>query len=1212
MPRDLLFGLLALQNGLISSNELIAAFALWTASDGPPMADVLCGSGALAVSDRALVDALVRVHLKIHDDADKNRAALELNHCNGERHTADGESVVEANLALVGSGLSSDAERTCTYAIAAAPGGGQRFRVLRPHARGGLGAVFVAFDAELHREVALKQILDKHTDDPVSRQRFVLEAEITGGLEHPGIVPVYSFGADGAGRPYYAMRFIRGVCLKEAIGQFHANYGGCAERSKGYRKWPASLTVCLDDSSPTTIDPGHRSLELRKLLRRFLDVCDAIDYAHSRGVLHRDIKPSNIIVGEHGETLVVDWGLAKATGKSDPGSSERTLRPSSGSGSAETLPGSALGTPAFMSPEQAEGVLQQVGPHSDVYSLGATLYCLLTAVPPFAGDAVDVIPAVRKGAFPPPRVIDPSIDRALESICLKAMALRPADRYRSCRALAEDIERWMADEPVSAWREPFSRRARRWVERNRTTVAATVVALVAGVVGLGAIAGVQARANTALKKANDATARALGETRNAQAETRAALAKSEDSRQQAETVSNFLIDALRSLDPAQTGREVKVAYVLDRASAQLEQGFAGSQATKGKLLDTLGTTYRGLGLYDKAVSLHTKARTVREVALGLDDAETLESRSNLAVAYYEAGQTAEAIALHETTLTLREARLGPDHPDTLQSRNYLANAYDAAGRKSEAAALYEATLKLRESKLGPDHRDTLQSRGNVAIAYRAAGRLSEAIALSESTLKVQEAKLGPDHPDTLKSRNNLAIAYQDAGRQSEAIALFETALKFSEAKLGPDHPDTLLVRNNVTTSYLQAGRLADVITLHEKEFMRVQSPFGPDDPRTLQRAANLAMAFKAVARAQRDSSRHQEAVRSYRRAVTIQDDLVKRRPEMAIYKNALAWFLTDFGMCLREVGLVSEAEGALERALAIWLGRISEQSSVTFGSMENLLWTLDELGKVGRPSGRVGKAIAAYRRAMEATARIVTAHPEVPRHTDLQAELHEKLGLLLAESGRSTEAMSLRRQAVALREQALERCASTLGFDHPDTLTSRTHLIDAYESLGRWADAEPLHRNDLALRRKTAKPDSLMLADNLTNLGRNLLKQKKASDAEPLLRESLAIRGKAAPDDWCAYDAMSLLGEALISQRRFAEAELLVEPGYEGMRERKSRIAAIDRIRLREAGGRVVRLYEDWGKTQQAAAWKAKLDIPDLPADVFAHPSTTPPETERG
>jgi serine/threonine-protein kinase len=178
---------------------------------------------------------------------------------------------------------------------------------------------------------------------------------VTGGLEHPGIVPVYGLGTYGDGRPYYAMRFVRGDSLKEAVDRFHAD---AALRS----------------------DPDGRSLELRKLLRRFTDICNAIEYAHSRGVLHRDFKPVNVIVGKHGETLVVDWGLAKAVGRAEPevDSGERTLIPSSASGSVETLPGSALGTPAYMSPEQAAGDLDRLSARSDVYSLGATLYCLLT------------------------------------------------------------------------------------------------------------------------------------------------------------------------------------------------------------------------------------------------------------------------------------------------------------------------------------------------------------------------------------------------------------------------------------------------------------------------------------------------------------------------------------------------------------------------------------------------------------------------------------------------------------------------------------------------------------------------------------------------------------------------------------------------------------------------------------------------------------------
>ena len=474
----LLIGLLALQTGLIQQAQLVAAFHAWTCDKSRTLADHLVELRHLNAAQRAAIEALAALHVQAHGgDMEKSLAAIPAGKSTREGLEKLGDADIGATLGHVASSHGSthdgDADRTASYAVGTATSDGQRFRVLRPHARGGLGAVFVALDSELNREVALKQILDHHADDPTSRQRFLLEAEVTGGLEHPGIVPVYGLGTYDGGRPYYAMRFIRGDSLKEAIEHFHA-----------------------DDSLKN--NPGRRSLELRKLLRRFMDVCNAIDYAHSRGVLHRDIKPGNIIVGKHGETLVVHWGLAKPTGRVESGTDadERTLMPVSASGSAETLPGSALGTPAYMSPEQALGDLDRLGPRSDVYSLGATLYCLLTGRPPFQGDDIgEVLRKVRNGAFVRPRQFDPTIDAALEAVCLKAMASQPEDRYSSCRALAEEVERWMADEPVLASPEPFSQRARRWAKRNRTAVTAALVALLAGVVGLSAVLAVQRGAN---------------------------------------------------------------------------------------------------------------------------------------------------------------------------------------------------------------------------------------------------------------------------------------------------------------------------------------------------------------------------------------------------------------------------------------------------------------------------------------------------------------------------------------------------------------------------------------------------------------------------------------------------------------------------------------------------------------------------------------------
>ena len=298
------YGLLALRTGLIDEDQLRTALRSWSRDKVRPLADHLTELGALDRGQRSLLDDLSSQHLKKHGgDIEKSLAALPVERSICETLAGIGDPDLSTTLRSI----ATDPSATLTFAGPEFVGDsdgrpqladGRRFRILRHHASGGLGAVFVALDGELHREVALKQILERHADDPGSRARFLLEAEITGGLEHPGIVPVYGLGSDANGRPYYAMRFIKGDSLKQAIDGFHGD-----ERLRR--------------------EPGRRSLELRKLLRRFIDVCNAVDYAHSRGVLHRDIKPGNIVVGKHGETLMIDWGLAKATGRADSGDMRR-------------------------------------------------------------------------------------------------------------------------------------------------------------------------------------------------------------------------------------------------------------------------------------------------------------------------------------------------------------------------------------------------------------------------------------------------------------------------------------------------------------------------------------------------------------------------------------------------------------------------------------------------------------------------------------------------------------------------------------------------------------------------------------------------------------------------------------------------------------------------------------------------------------------------
>jgi serine/threonine protein kinase len=363
------------------------------------------------------------------------------------------------------------------------PASSGQFRVLRPHARGGLGEVYVAYDQELHRKVALKEIRPEHADYPQNRARFQMEAEITGNLEHPGIVPVYQLGRHADGRPYYCMRFIQGISLRKEIERFYSESPGR--------------------------DPGARALELRRLLGRFVAVCDTIAYAHSRAVLHRDIKPDNIVLGPYGETLVVDWGLAKPIGSPPEAGvpDDAVLRPPSARASGDTLHGVVVGTPTYMSPEQARGHVDEIGPASDIYSLGTTLYTLLTGKGPFdhGPDIRTLLQKVMEGRFATPRTIRPGIPRAMEAICLKAMARRPEDRYASARELAEDLERWLADEPVLAYREPPFTRLLRWGRRHRSMMTGAVIATMvtlAGSLVLQARIGRQDQTALLLKTAN--------------------------------------------------------------------------------------------------------------------------------------------------------------------------------------------------------------------------------------------------------------------------------------------------------------------------------------------------------------------------------------------------------------------------------------------------------------------------------------------------------------------------------------------------------------------------------------------------------------------------------------------------------------------------------------------------------------------------------------
>jgi serine/threonine-protein kinase len=918
----LLFGLLALQIGLINQGQLVAAFQAWTLDKSRALADHLVDRGDLDEEDRSAVDVLVARHIKKHGgDVEKSLAAVPANRSTRASLAALGEPEIEATLARVTRSKNGqttaeddDPDRTVARSVGASSSDGQRFRLLRPHARGGLGEVFVALDAELHREVALKHILEKHADDPASRQRFVAEAEITGGLEHPGVVPVYGLGTYGGGRPYYAMRFIRGDSLKEAIDRFHADL---------------SLKS----------DSGRRSLELRKLLHRFLDVCNAIDYAHSRGVIHRDIKPANIILGNHGETLVVDWGLAKSIGRADPSVGEQTIAPSS-SGSSETLPGSALGTPAYMSPEQAAGDLDRLGPRSDVYSLGASLYCLLTGKPPFEGDDIgELLHKVKHGKFVPPRQLQPPLDAALEAVCMKAMANQAEDRYASCRALADDVERWIADEPVSAYREPLTTRVTRWGRRHRTAAVSAGVLLLAAVVGLSVGAWLinreRSKAEANFRQARAAVDRYFTTVSESKLLDVPGL---QPLRQELlDAASLYYHDFLQK-------RGDDAAVRADAAAASFRIGWINRAL--GRPREALVNLQTSATLYERLVREHpgvVEHRRFQAICLG-----------SLALVLHSLEQNDEALRAHRQALAIREdlVKIEPANVllqnDLSRTHRNIGDVYRLLGKADLADAEWDQALAiglplLRSLPAGGDERVDIAGRSNPSVIVREdvarlqldranflrdRGRQDEAWAALHQARDLFDELLR-EHPDDLSLRADEALVYSnegilhaDLGRPEEAEKSYRRSLELF-GRLAAANPRVHQYRAAVVDVNLKLGVTLELLRkLPESEavdrkLIEVAEGLLTETPDSPYFQSLLVKGLSQNGSVLMKQGRAADALPLLRRAVEVQEAVVHKYREKLWYQGTLSNALRALAPAEIATGHLAEARDALERAAKI-------------------------------------------------------------------------------------------------------------------------------------------------------------------------------------------------------------------------------------------------------------------------------------------------------
>lgn len=835
------------------------------------------------------------------------------------------------------------------------------YRLLSVLGEGGFGRVWLAEQREpVERRVALK-VIRPGLDPQKVLARFEAEGQALAMMDHPGVAKVLDAGTSEDGLPYFAIEYVRGT----AITNF------CDSEGLG-----------LDDR-----------------VRLMIQVCEAVHHAHMKGVVHRDLKPGNILVERidgRPAPKVIDFGIAKALYR------PLTDRP------LHTEQGQLLGTPEYMSPEQARGGAD-IDTRADVYSLGAILYELLTGDPPLdvhaareqgigevirrivqidpprpstrvaspglsesGGTSSDTARAASHGGAHPagrPRTHGPRVDPAtlsrslrgeLDWIAMKCLEKERSRRYDSAAALARDLQRYLDDEAVEAGPPSAAYKLSKFVHRHRGVVVAGAVAIIAllGATiatswGLGEALRERRHADEARGAAESARDsaerdRATAVRERARAETeRADAARARD---EAEAVTAFLASTLESADPEETGRDVTVREVLDRAGQSVGERFAGRPLIEARLRQTIANSYRGLGRYAEADAHLEAALGLLTAELGPRDGRTLRAMGNLAGLRHEQGRFAEAADLGSRTVEgLRAAGLG-ERPITLGAMNNLAQTLSRLGRTSDALALQQEVAELQERIQGPDHPHTLGAWTNLALQLEAAGRLEEAHDVLERALAGWTRAFGPDHPGTLLATSNLgglALAAQD---YPAAERLYRVVWEGRSRILGEHHPETIRARINVGFAIDRQDRRDEAESEYLACWAQAPGALGPDHADTVTLAMNLAGLYERLGWPERSRDLVRELCSSMSRIAAIEWAAPSEL-------NSAAWLLLT-----ARPEHCRDAPGALaaaERACA------AERSSGAGGSAGPRLWEyLDTLALARAGVGDTRGALSAQREAL--------------------------------------------------------------------------------------------------------------------------------------------------------------------------------------------------------------------------------------------------------
>ncbi|XHC25088.1 serine/threonine-protein kinase [Phycisphaerales bacterium ac7] len=1023
------------------------------------------------------------------------------------------------------------------------------YRLLEPLGEGGFGTVWAAEQREpIKRRVALK-IIKLGMDTRQVIARFEAERQALAMMDHPNIAKVFDAGATGTGRPYFVMELVKGVPIVEYC-----------DREK---------------------------LDTEARLDLFVKTCNAIQHAHQKGIIHRDIKPSNVLVTLHdGRPVpkVIDFGIAKATNQE---LTDKTIY---------TQHRQMIGTPAYMSPEQAEMSGLDIDTRSDIYSLGVLLYEMLTGTTPFSNEELNS--AGLEGMMRMIRDVEPhkpstrlsSLGDAatqaaerrkadvqklglllrgdLDWIVMKCLEKDRTRRYDTASGLAADIDRHLNDEPVSASPPSTGYRLRKFVKRNKGQVAAgglVAALLVLGIIGTSwgmawAIdekerADEQARLATAAaeseriaKQEAEANARrAIEEAERAEA----AEAEASERAGELQLVADFQAEQLGAIEPQVMGANLRRSLI--DAVPEVER-----EAMEEALASINFTSLAMTTLEDNIFE-----RTIEAIDTQFEDQQLVRAKllQTVAATLLDLGLLDLASGPQERALSIRRSVLGNEHPETLESVNNTALLLGAQGKFEEAELYAREDLETSRRIFGDEHPDSPARIANLAGILIYQGKYGEAERYLREALDVSRRVLGDDHPDTLASVGDLGVVLFYQGKYGEAEPLFRESLEASRRILGVEHATTLGDMHNLGTLLWSQGRLDDAEPLLRELLETSRRLLGDEHPSTLDSINNLGVLFLLQEKFDASETLLREALETRRRV------LGKRHPDTLIS-------MMELGSLRRSQGNFEEAESHFREVLAMRRQVLGDEHPDTLSAIRSL-------GALLRSQGRLEEAEPLLREAVATSRRVLgDTHPDTLTFIN-------SLAVLVGALGRHEDAEVYYREVLEHRRQ-------DFGDEHPATLTTIKNLAISLDAQGKYDEAEPLLRVALEGIRGELGDEHRETMIGTSNLAR-LLADLGRGDEALLLADEVIETGRRVldSDDWLIGNFLAKRGRALEELRRYGDAADSMLEGHAILTKARGE----DDVQTRRVVGYLADLYDAWhqaepdaGHDTSAAEWRAKLD----------------------